>query len=242
MTEHPFAFSGTISGTARCVNTKRSLTHSLDLGEEGIAVQANTPESSAEGSSGPRRGKDNCSLCGKQVFRLPHSAAEIICLDCRKSHDVWARMIGTGRRRHPLYKAWGSMMSRCYNPRHIAYARYGGRGIGIYEEWHDFSAYAAWMDENLGERPPGKTLDRIDGDKGYEPGNVRWATYSEQIANSTLHGRTPAERRQFDETVSAAWMAGEHSQAALARQLETTKYRVRCSLKRQGLLPEQLGQ
>lgn len=79
----------------------------------------------------------------------------------------------------PLYHTWMGMKQRCANPKHGKYPRYGGRGITVCERWMTFSNFLA----DMGERPEGKTLDRIDNERGYEPGNVRWATPKEQMAN-----------------------------------------------------------
>lgn len=83
-------------------------------------------------------------------------------------------------KRHPLYHAWLSMRQRCNNPRHKRYADYGGRGIGICKEWDSFPQFLL----DVGEKPgPGYSIDRIDNDGNYEPGNIRWATYSQQSLN-----------------------------------------------------------
>jgi hypothetical protein len=73
------------------------------------------------------------------------------------------------------------MRLRCLNSRNHAYSRYGGRGITIYAEWReDFNAFLS----HIGPKPsPKHELDRIDNDLGYEPGNVRWATRSENDRN-----------------------------------------------------------
>jgi hypothetical protein len=99
-----------------------------------------------------------------------------------------------GRHRTPEWTAWREMRARCLNPRHRAYSNYGGRGIGICERWR--GSFAAFL-EDLGERPsPMHSLDRIDNDRGYEPGNCRWATKTVQSRNSrnarlvTFQGRT----------------------------------------------------
>jgi hypothetical protein len=71
------------------------------------------------------------------------------------------------------------MLVRCENSNHTRYQRYGGRGITVCEAWHEFSKFLA----DMGERPIGTILDRIDKGGNYEPGNCRWATRKEQYAN-----------------------------------------------------------
>lgn len=89
-----------------------------------------------------------------------------------------------GASNHPLYGTWNGMRHRCGTPGHTGYANYGGRGISIHPAWReDFWMFAAWIRDNLGERPEGCTLDRVDNDGNYEPGNLRWASRWEQSAN-----------------------------------------------------------
>ena len=79
---------------------------------------------------------------------------------------------------------WG-MRRRCLDKSHVAYHNYGGRGISIHEPWvSDCGAFCRWLDDNLGPRPEGHTLDRIDNDGNYEPNNLRWADKLTQSRNS----------------------------------------------------------
>lgn len=73
------------------------------------------------------------------------------------------------------------MVARCTNPNRPDYAYYGGRGVGVCDRWRQsFAAFLA----DMGEKPVGLSLDRIDNAHGYEPGNCRWATKYEQMQNT----------------------------------------------------------
>lgn len=84
-----------------------------------------------------------------------------------------------GMSRTPIYESWKAMRKRCLNPNAPKYRLYGGRGITICERWDYFENFR----EDMGERPIGLSLDRIDNDGNYEPGNCRWATQKEQQNN-----------------------------------------------------------
>jgi hypothetical protein len=83
------------------------------------------------------------------------------------------------------YRTWASMLDRCENERNEHYADYGGRGISVCERWHDFANFFA----DMGHKPEGLTLDRIENNKSYEKNNCRWADWFTQANN-----RRPASR------------------------------------------------
>ena len=98
--------------------------------------------------------------------------------------------------KHPLYKTWATMRERCYRKNRPNFANYGGRGIIVCERWRtSFAAFVA----DMGPKPsPEHSLDRINNDGNYEPGNCRWATWTEQALNRrqrvSLVRRRPTRR------------------------------------------------
>jgi len=113
--------------------------------------------------------------------------------DCGKEKIVSGKLLNGGNvqscgclspgyrvRSDPVYMTWQSMLMRCSNPKTNGYSNYGGRGITVCERWHNFENFLA----DVGEHPgPGFTLDRIDVNGNYEPGNIRWSTLKAQANN-----------------------------------------------------------
>lgn len=103
------------------------------------------------------------------------------------------------QRRHPIVSSYNTMIQRCYNKNNQQYKDYGGRGIKVCDRWlpKQPNSQGFWnFVEDMGERPEGTTLDRIENDKGYAPWNCYWATRAQQQRNRrnniwlTLNGKT----------------------------------------------------
>jgi len=98
-----------------------------------------------------------------------------------KRPDLSARNTTHGLSSLPEYKIWCGMKQRCYYTKHKSFAKYGAKGIKICERWLDFGNFY----KDMGARPKGMTLDRIDINKDYSPENCKWSTSAEQMRNTS---------------------------------------------------------
>lgn len=141
-------------------------------------------------NSGKRRWLFSCDCGGRIVANGSDvKSGKVVSCGCKRAEQ--AKINGAGgrvkiksNRNHglsslPVYHVWKAMRQRCINPNSKDYPDYGARGVSVCERWNDPRNFIA----DMGERPEGASIDRIDTNGNYEPSNCRWATAHEQRMN-----------------------------------------------------------
>lgn len=141
----------------------------------------------AENSFGKARWKCKC-ICGKETFVVTSKlkSGRTISCGCMGLYRATQAKIKHGdalyRKSNRLYSVWSAMKRRCYNPHVDAYKYYGGKGVVICQDWHDYANFKAWALNN--GYADNLTIDRKNPDGNYEPSNCQWITASENIARA----------------------------------------------------------
>lgn len=178
--------------------------------------------------------------CGKIVVAMTVNLTKGKHKSCGCRRSDWIADRYPGVTKHPLYTVFRQMLDRCYLETAPNFKWYGGKGVEVCDRWREGEQGRLGFEcflEDMGERPDGLTLDRIDPTKNYEPSNCRWATWAEQAANRREHHMSRSERAMLRKQRREA-RQGEKSPGAKLKDAQVSVIKRRL---REGARPSDLA-
>ena len=163
------------------------------VGKHGIIFHEDRTLPSIKGYVAIRRANFICPMCGSMFD------AGVLCVKSGVVTTCGCHRTTHGLSRTRNYNIWRGVKNRCFSENNISYPDYGGRGITMAEEFLDVKTFVAYI-ESLPRKEDQITLDRIDNDGNYEPGNIRWASYKEQALN-----KRPVKESKYIYKAHGSW-------------------------------------